>query len=198
MSGTANDTELQQLLHDSTRAEHLLLQRASQPLHGAEQAALRKQAAIQLIALLRSRAERLGNEQGRHTITDEASGTLDQPAEADTAIEAEQELLRFVFSQQVLAELCSILHNLYFRQTQLQAQKPIDSGKGRQQAPSTHPASPGALQPVNLHATQLSVSPAEHAQPAKSCSISVQTEADLQPSDELSHLRYVSTLQHIC
>ena len=197
MPDPADNTELQQLLHDSTRAEHLLLQRASQDVHGSEQAALRKHAATQLIAHLRFSAEQLASEQGGHKLAEEASDTLYRPA--DFAIDAEQELLRSVFSQQVLAELCSILHNLYFRQAQLRNQASNDGATSRQQTTvrnqaSSVPLVTEVLQPVSLHAVQPSAPQIQHAASAKLCSTAVQTEADMQASNELSHVRCVSAL----
>ena len=185
MSTPSDSTKLQQLQHDTRRTEHLLLQRASQTLPDSNSAQSRTQAAAQLITHLRLRAEQHVFTQGDDKHPNATFHRYPQTAQTQAAIEANQEALKSVFSQDVLTDLCNILHNLHLEQAQLQAQ------------PSDHTAS-CAVQPIRLQHTQLesaSECPIDAASEPL-CSTAVQTDADLQQQDERALLRYLSTLPY--
>ena len=205
MSTPSDSTKLQQLQHDISRTEQLLLQRASHTLPDSSSAQSRTEAAAQLITHLRLRAEQQVITQGDGK---QSHATLyPQAAQTQAAIEANQEALKSVFRQEVLTELCNILHNLYLQQVQLQTQPSGHTANVGQphtgqsictlqqdSRPNT-PSASIALQPIGLQPTQLKSAP-EHladAAPEPLCSTAVQTDADLQQQDVAALLRYPST-----
>lgn len=210
MSTPSDSTKLQQLQHDTSRTEHLLLQRASQTLPDSNPAQSRTQAAAQLITHLRLRAEQHVFTQGDDKQSHATLHRYPQAAQTQAAIEANQEALKSVFSQEVLTELCNILHNLYLQQAQLQVQPSshiANVGQPRtghsicalqQDSRPNMPAASRTVQLIGLQPLQLESAPQHLIDTASEplCSTAVQTDADLQQQDETALLRYLSTLSY--
>lgn len=203
MTLQADEGELQQLLNDTTRTEKLLLQRASQ--HSDEVPAVaRTQAATQLISQLRDRAKLRALMQKPDT--DVGVVAYHEEPEAAAAVEAIKATLESICSKQVITELCSILHKLYFRQAQLQAQSShCIASNAQQQQPVNQASGPDNMpetlslkwkdQPANLHAAQSDPALPQCKLAAESFSaLRMHSEADSELEHEVSDLRYIQLL----
>ena len=112
--------EPSQLLSDIQQAETLLLQRCARKFGNSKSGFAGDEAAKQLITGLRLRSRQLES----NFPPSDASRETPNSTALDNAVESSKAAVQSAFGKQLLAELCSILLNLYCQQAQLQVRDP--------------------------------------------------------------------------